>query len=152
MNITLHFYLIHFIYLSISIFLYRSIRISLYFLRFSYSSLYGLLTANSRLALQFSLTVFFLLQFPLPPTVASLTVGSVRFPLRLSIRLAIQFSLRLPHYGFLLFYSLHTLLSAFHTHYKSPLYSEYYLLLYLYSYSFLRFFLLVFFSHKFHSV
>ena len=76
MNITLHFYLIHFIYLSISIFLYRSIRISLYFLRFSYSSLYGLLTVHS--------TIFSTVPSPLrfyfatvysPPTVASLTAN-----------------------------------------------------------------------------
>ncbi len=46
MNITLHLILIHFIYLYISICLYNSIRISLYFL-----------TVFLRFTLQFSLTV-----------------------------------------------------------------------------------------------
>ena len=145
MNITLHLILIHFIYLYISICLYNSIRISLYFS-----------TIFLRFTLQFSLTVISSYGF-LFSTVASLTVGSpVRFPLRLSIRstrrLAIRFSIRSPLYSFLFCYSPHTLLSYLHILYIHPLYSEYYLLLYLSLHSSLRFFLPRFFSHIFHSV
>ena len=140
MNITLHIILIHFIYLYISICLYKSIRISLYFptvfLRPTHGWLYSLLLR------------FYFLYSLLPSTVASLTVGSVRFPLRLSIR----FSIRLSLYSFLFFYSLHTLLSYLHILYIHPLYSEYYLLLYSLLLSSLRFFLPRFFSHIFHSV
>ena len=140
MNITLHIILIHFIYLYISICLYKSIRISLYFptvfLRPTHGWLYSLLLR------------FYFLYSLLPSTVASLTVGSVRFPLRLSI----PFSIRLFLYSFLFFYSLHTLLSYLHILYIHPLYSEYYLLLYPLLCSFLRFFLPRFFSHIFHSV
>ena len=68
MNITLHLILIHFIYLYISICLYNSIRISLYF-----STVF--LRSTRRLALQFSLTVISSYGF-LFSTVASLTVGS----------------------------------------------------------------------------
>ena len=117
-----HYFLLHTSYIFIFLYFYINLYVYLYiFLQFSY----GLLTANSRLALQFSLTVFFLLQFPLPPTVASLTVGSVRFPLRSSLRLSIRPTRRLALYGFLflLLLSLYVLLFSFHTHYKSPLYS-----------------------------
>ena len=149
MNITLHLILIHFIYLYISICLYNSIRISLYFS-----------TVFLRFTLQFSLTVISSYGF-LFSTVASLTVGSpVRFPLRLSIRLtrrlAIRFSIRstrrLALYSFLVSYSPHTLLSSLYTPHRHPLYSEYYLLLYPLLCSSLRFFLPRFFSHIFHSV
>jgi hypothetical protein len=117
---------------------YSTLHISLYFYIFicfyTYIFIfsYGFLTIFSTVYLRLTL-------YSCLPTVGS-TVPST------------SFSIRLPHYGFLLFYSLHIPLSSFHTHYKSPLYSEYYLLLYLYSCSFLRFFLLVFFSHRFHSV
>ena len=135
MNITLHIILIHFIYLYISICLYKSIRISLYFptvfLRPTHGWLYS------------SLLRFYFLYSCLP-------YGRllVRFPLRLSIR----FSIRLSLYSFLFFYSLHTLLSYLHILYIHPLYSEYYLLLYSLLLSSLRFFLPRFFSHIFHSV
>ena len=69
MNITLHIILIHFIYLYISICLYKSIRISLYFptvfLRPTHGWLYS------------SLLRFYFLYSLLPSTVASLTVGSL---------------------------------------------------------------------------
>ena len=143
MNITLHFYLIHFIYLYISIFLYNSIRISLYFLRFSYSSLYGFLTVHS--------TIFSTVYSPLRFCFATVPSLLQLPPLRSALRLSIRPTRRLALYGFLLL-SLYVLLFSFHTHYKSLMYSEYYLLLYLYSCSFLRFFLPRFFLHIFYSV
>lgn len=142
-NITLHFYLIHFIYLSISIFLYNSIRISLYFLRFSYSSLYGLLTVYS--------TIFSTVYSPLRFCFATVPSLLQLPPLRSALRLSIRFTLRLPLYGFLLL-SLYVLLFSFHTPYKSLMYSEYYLLLYPSQHSSLLVFLPRFFLHIFHSV
>lgn len=144
MNITLHIILIHFIYLYISICLYKSIRISLYFP-----------TVFLQFTLQFPPTVLFSLQFApllqLSPYGRLCTANS-RLALRLSIRSPIRFSIRLSHYSFLFFYSLHTLLSYLHILYIHPLYSEYYLLLYPLLLSSLRFFLPRFFSHIFHSV
>ena len=134
-----HYFLLHTSYIFIFLYFYMFLYVYLYiFLRFSYSLLYnflyGFLTVDS---LQFAPSYSCL------PT-ANLTVGCT------------VSSTSFYTVGYTIFstvvYSLHTLLSSFHTHYKSPLYSEYYLLLYLYSCSFLRFFLLVFFSHRFHSV
>lgn len=51
-----HYFLLHTSYIFIFLYFYMFLYVYLYiFLQFSYSSLYGLLTANSRLTLQFSL-------------------------------------------------------------------------------------------------
>ena len=132
-----NYYLIHITFyytLHISFYIYMFICFYTYIFIF----FYGFLTVDSTVP-----SYGFLFS-----TVASLTVGSVRFPLRLSIR----FPIRLSLYSFLFYCSPHTLLSYLYTPHIHPLYSEYYLLLYPLLCSSLRFFLPRFFSHIFHSV